>query len=131
MSFATARRDLEKRMADNWATTEIAYDNVDFTTPEDQSWVAFRIFEEDTNRINVGMPGHHRVTGNIIIEINVPVNTGTHIARGYADDIAGIFREAQFNGITMREAKVTNAGIVNGWYRVDVLIPFYWTGIYS
>ena len=131
MSFATARRDIEKRLSDNWATTKIGHDNVDFTPPNDDYWVKLRIFEDTANRMNIGTPGVHRVSGTIVVEINGPLNQGTQIIRGYADTIAAIFRDAQFNGITCREAVPANVGEVNGWYRYNVSIAFYYDGRYS
>ncbi len=133
MSFATARRDIEKRMQDNFATLPVSYDNVNFTPPSSgnsSGWVAFHILEEDSNRINIGLSGTHRMIGSIIAAIYVPLNTGTNSIRGYADDIAAIFRDKQFSGITCREAKVTNQGEIKEWYQLDVLIPFYWDGTY-
>jgi len=132
MSFATARRDIELRLRDNWATTTIAYDNVAFETPAgDTAWVAVRVFEDTSARITIGNPGVHRQSGLIAIYIYVPQNTGTQVARGYADDIAAIFRDKQFNGITCREASVTNVGDFEQWYQVNVTIPFYWDGTYT
>ncbi len=130
MSFATARRDMEKRLRDNWATTRISYENVAFKH-HGQSHVTMRIFEDSTQRINIGNPGYHRVSGLIIFEIRVPLNTGTQIARNYADTIAEIFRDRQFNGITCREAVPNNIGQEDGWYRFNLSVRFQWDGRYS
>lgn len=131
MSNATARRDIENRFNDNWATTKIAWDNVHFVPPSGEAWVAFHVFEDASNRVNIGMPGIHRTSGTIVVNVMVPENTGTNTARGYADTIAAIFRDAVFNGITCREATVTNAGVNEGWYQINVTIPFQWDGSYT
>jgi len=131
MSFSTARRDIEQRLTDNWATTVIAYDNVDFDPPPNQYWVRLRIFEDTANRINIGTPGVHRIAGSIIVELFGPLNQGTQTIRSYADTISEIFRDQQFNGITCREAIPTNVGETGGWYKYDVSIPFFYDGRYS
>lgn len=131
MSFATARRDIEKRLDSNWALTQIAYDNVPFTPPKDQSWVSLRIFEDDVRRVNIGNPGVHRVSGTISISLYAPENTGTKEIRENADLLADIFRDKQFNGITCREASLSTGILKDGWYMMILSIPFYWDGVYS
>jgi len=131
MSFATARRDIEKRMFDNWATTRIAVDNIDFEPPNNEAWVRLQIFENESQRMTIGNPGIHRTIGLIAISIFVPEGTGTQVARTYADTIAAIFRDVQFNGITCRESTVTNAGNYESWYQVNVTTEFYWDGTYA
>lgn len=130
MSFDTARRDIEQRFTDNWALTKIAYDNVEFVPKEGEAWTEISIFEDRTRRINIGRPGRHRTTGTIIIGIYVPVNTGTAVARGYAADIADIFRDQTFNGITTTDPSVSNAGRDRQWYKLNMSIPFRWDGEY-
>jgi len=131
MSFETIRRDIYKRLQDNWATTEIAFPNIPFADPsQDDTWIAIKLFEDNVNRINIGEPALHRHNGTIGLEINVPKNTGTKTGRGHADTLATLFREAQFNGITCREPNITEIGDVEGWYRLTVAIPFYWDGSY-
>ena len=131
MSFATARRDIEKRLTDNWITTAIAYENVPFKPVAGTPWVKLRILENTVNRINVGNPGIHRATGLIAVEIYTKLNEGSNTGRGYADTIAAIFRDQQFGGITCREANVTIPGEFDGWWQTNVTIGFFWDGRYT
>ena len=131
MSFSTARRDIENRLSDNWATTPIAWENVPFVPPNDEAWISLSIFEDDVRRITIGNPGTHRVMGIITISINIPESTGTKLARDHADSLAPIFRDKQFNGITCREAKLGNGGTKDGWYTMVLSVPFYWDGSYA
>ncbi len=130
MSLATARRDIQNRLNDNWGSLEIAWENVPFEPPAD-GFVEMRITEDNVRRLNIGTPGHHRVTGLIIMMIRVPKNTGTQVVREYADQIGAIFRDQEFNGILCREAVPTNIGERDGWYRYDVSVRYQWDGIYS
>jgi hypothetical protein len=130
MSFNTARRDIEKRLEANWATTPIAWENVAFSPPKEGDWIHLTIFEERVDRKTVNQPATHRVFGNISIDINTPINVGTATARTHGANIATIFRDQQFNGITCREATLSNGGDVQGTFRMTLSIPFYWDGIY-
>ena len=132
MSFATTRRDIEGRLNSNWATTRIAFENVEFATPRtDEAWVRLNIFEENSERVSIGNPGCHRTSGLIVVSVFTPKNTGTQVARDYADTIAEIFRDQQFNGITCYETEPRNRGDFQSWYQYDLNVRFSWDGTYS
>lgn len=131
MSFETASRDIEKRLEANWATTQIAYENVPFIPPKKESWVELKIFEDDVRRITIGNPGTHRTTGTITITINIPEGSGNRVAKNYAGTLAAIFRDEQFNGITCREARLGTGGTKDGWYSIPLTIAFFWDGLYE
>jgi hypothetical protein len=128
MSFSTVVRDIEARLIANWATTVIDINpNADFKPPAyDTAWIKLRIFNEKTDRTNVGNPGCHRTIGTIIIQIFTPLNSGTRTAIGYGDTLAEIFRDQQFNGITCREAHVEDVGEMDGRWQTNLIVPFYW-----
>lgn len=133
MSFATVTRDIEARLAANWATTVIDMnENADFTPPGyDTPYVKLRILNESTERKNIGNPGLHRTMGTIAVNVFTPKNTGTRTGQGYAETIGALFRDQQFNGITCREAHVTDIGEYEGRWQTNVLIPFYWDALHS
>lgn len=131
MSLATARRDIEKRLADNWGTTPIAYDGVPFDPPADAAWIRLQILDGDAFRVNIGQPGVHRQTGVIMIQIYTPTETGSNTARQYADTLSALFRDITFNGITCRTPNPFNIGDTGGWYQFNVAIPYYYDGVYS
>jgi len=130
MSFTTARRVIERRLQVNWDLTPIAWENVAFSPPKEVSWLSMRIEENRTDRITVNTPATHRTYGTIFIDINTPINTGTTAARDYADQLAIIYRDSQFDGITCLAASLSNGAQENGWFRVTMRIPFYWDGSY-
>jgi len=131
MSLATARRDIEKRLADNWGTTAIAYDNVDFSPPQGAAWIRLALLDGDAFRVTIGNPGTHRQTGIILLMIFVPLSEGTHVVRQYADTLSALFRDVQFNGITCREASPVNVGAVEGWYQYHVNIPYFYDSVFT
>lgn len=132
MSYATVERDIEKRLITNWATTVIDInENVEFNPPADGSdWIKLRIVDETTDRVNIGNPGVHRAQGRIELEIYTGVNTGTRTGKTYAATLASLFRDAQFNGITCREASVNTIGERDGRWITLVSVPFFWDGRY-
>lgn len=131
MSYETSRRDIERRLQNNWATTKVAYDNVPLKeTRQDESWIRLRIFEDSSNRMNIGARGVHQQNGTIAIEIYIPKNTGTKLISDHADVLGELFRDKQFNGITCREASLEMNGDFNGWYQGTLTIPYYWRGVY-
>jgi len=131
MSFATVRRDIEKRFDTNWATTVVKWDNVDFTPPKGNYWVDFSIRDGATNRKNIGAQGTFRHFGFISAQIYAPKGTGTQTIREHADSIASIFRDVKFNGITCQEAEVVNVGEQGPYYQMNLIVPFYWDGTYT
>lgn len=133
MSFGTVTRDIEARLVANWATTVIDINtNAPFDPPGyDVAYVKLRILNEDTKRKNIGNPGIHRTRGTIAVQVFTPVNTGTRTGQDYAETIGAIFRDQQFNGITCREAHVTDHGEYEGRWQTNVLVPFYWDARHS
>ena len=133
MSFSTVTRDIESRLVSNWATTVIDINtNADFTPPPyDTAYVKLRLFNEQTQRKNVGNPGLHRTMGTIIVQVFTPKNTGTRTGQEYAETIGAIFRDQQFSGITCREAHVEDVGEYEGRWQTNVIIPFYWDALHS
>lgn len=133
MSFSTVTRDIEARLVANWSTTAIDInENTDFDPPAyDVPYVKLRILEESTRRVNIGNPAVHRSVGTIAVQVFTPTNTGTRTGQGHAETIGAIFHDQQFNGITCREALVTDFGEYEGRWQTNVLIPFYWDGRHS
>jgi hypothetical protein len=130
MSFSTVIRDIEARLVANWATTVIDINpNVDFETPaHDDAYIKLRVFNESTNRVNVGQPGIHRTRGTIIVQVFTPLNSGTRLAMTHGDTIAEIFRDVQFSGITCREAHIEDIGEFEGRWQTNIVVPFFWDG---
>ena len=128
MSWANERQAIESRLAAAWTTTPIRYENVPFaqqTTP----YVALFILDGQGDQISLGTPALRRWVGIIVVQVFVPQDTGTQLARSYADTIGAVFDRAQFSSgssgmIRCRIPSVTVVGITNGWSQLNVTIPF-------
>lgn len=128
MSFEDAGKAIETRMQNNWNTTPIKFENVPFVEPS-TAYVALVIRDGEGSQIDCGTPALSRWPGVIMIQVFVPVDTGTRQAREYADQIAPIFSRAQFsNGnsgnISCRIASIEKAPDKNGWCQFNVTVPY-------
>ena len=135
MSYALERQTIESRFNTQWAAaTPIAWDNVEYVPTPGTAFVAISILNADAFQASIGGIGGygqlHRFNGIININIFTPEGTGTATARGYADTAAAIFRSwsssiATSQKITCRSPYITSIGEKEGWYQLNVTVPFF------
>jgi len=126
-----ARIAIEKRVADNWTATPIRYwsSGVPFAVPA-TAYIAVQIEEFDARQITLGTtPQTHRYFGQITIQVLVPERTGTKAAAGYCDTLDDLFRRQQFSHgnsglFTCRTPQKREVGTRDGWYQVNLAIPY-------
>lgn len=126
--FEDERNAIESRMAANWTTTATRYENVPFKETADP-YVALFIRDGEGTQVSLGTVALRRWPGLIIVQVFVKPDTGTKLAKTYAETIGAIFDRAEFsvpNGgsITCRIPSVAAVGLKHGWYQVNVTIPF-------
>lgn len=127
-----ARAAIEKRIQDNWTMTPIRYwsSGAPFIVPS-TAYIAVRIDEFDGHQITLGStPQVHRYIGQIVIQVLVPERSGAAVALGYCESLDDLFRRAQFSYlqsgmITCRTPQVRDVGIQQGWYQVNLIIPYH------
>jgi len=123
VSFANERIEIENRLEVNWLTTPIAWGNITFNPPNNDSWVRLNIMNGSTEYRAINYK--KRYNGIINIQIFVPLKTGTSVARDYADTMAEIFDSKLFDSIVCDVASVTEVGADAKWYQINVDTP-YW-----
>lgn len=123
--FQDIRAAIEQRLANNWSSTDIAWDNIDYQPTSETAFIRCLVEEVDSRQVSSQTTPCHRVVGYIHIMIMVPTNTGTNTARGYADDIAAIFRNANFSDIQCTSPRIERVGDIGEWFQYSVLIPFW------
>jgi len=128
MSFADERKAIESRMAAAWTTTPIRWENVPFAATS-TPYVALFILDGEGNQVSLGSPALRRWVGIIVVQIFVQQDTGTQLARSYADTIGAIFDRAQFSSgnsgmIRCQTPSINNVGVTNGWNQINVTVPF-------
>lgn len=127
MSFESIRSAVASRLATNWTTTPIAYENRDFTPPTSGGWVELTVLG-NTGQTR-GMAGNGtnitvQDTGIIALTIYTPAGSGTAVGKGYADTLAALFEHELFSGVITYTATLTTRGVVNGWHQLSLTIPY-------
>lgn len=139
MTFDEFREYAETRIAAEWATTPISFENVTDSTvlkaakDSKAPWVRFTIREGDGVLDTIGSNSRlERHAGVIFVSIFVAQGSGTETARGYARDIAAIFRGYFAEPcVHFRTPYVNVVGAADGWFQLNLLIPFENNEYYS
>lgn len=144
--YAGAVAAIKQRLADNWSTTPITYQNEDPEQPFPPTrgngslapWVNLEIMGEGSSIWTFGTIGNRgwRYPGTIHVHVFVPVGEGTDQAFEYAVSIGEIFRAAKFYddglGSYVRSLSPQVDGGGSGdddgaWFRVTMSVDFiYW-----
>lgn len=126
MSFEDERLALESRFKAGWAETAIRWPNVKFSSKDKSEWVSYNNIQNTAKEKSLGTdPVLYRYFGDIVIQIFVVPNSGASRALQLAELVADIWRSAKFSGITMDVPSTVSIGIIEGWYQIDVISPYY------
>ncbi len=128
MGWASERTAIESRLNANWTTTPIKYEWAPFQETRNP-YVALFIRNGDRNQITLGSNPTVRSISLVIVQIFVPQEQGTALAKTYADSIAAIFDRVQIvtadsNLISFQTASAEAVGELEGWSQFNVTIPF-------
>lgn len=127
--FDNAQELIEQKFTTAWgATTPVGYDNVEYEpAPNVLQWVRLNVLDEAAFQTGMnGTDNLYRHPGTIIIQVFVREGKGVREAKQLADTVAAIFRGANENGILYRAPSIERIGPNNGWFQVNVNIPFHW-----
>jgi hypothetical protein len=131
VSFADERHAIESRFQGMWANeTAVKFENNAFVIPEPPaSWVACFIRGGPGTQITLNAAPIHRYDSEIVVQVFVPEDSGTTNARRLADRVSRIFRRAQFETansgrILCRTPSVSQEGVVDGWFQLNVTVPY-------
>ena len=128
MSWANERQQIEARF-DTWTATPVKKENVPFNEPSTE-FIAVYIRNGNSTKASLGStPQLRRSTGVVIVQVFGIENTGTHRIRGYADQVAAIFRDAQITvsvteQISFWEPYILTVPATNGRPQINVEAPF-------
>ena len=139
MTFDEFRAYVEARMASEWSTTPISFENVTDSAAlkaakdSKSPWVRFVIREGDGALDTIGSDSRlERHAGIVFVSIFVAQGDGTETARSYAKDIAAIFRGYFAEPcVHFRTPYVNVVGAADGWFQLNLLIPFENNEYYS
>jgi hypothetical protein len=128
MGWESERKAIESRFATNWTTTPIKYEGAPFAE-QHVPHVALFIRYGDRSQVSLGNNPTIRSVSVIIVQIFVLRETGTALAKTYADSIAAIFDRVQFmtadnNLISCQTASIEQADETEGFFQMNVSIPY-------
>lgn len=132
MSFGTARNAINAAFDTAWADqTPVEWPNVEFTKPNPKSaWVRITVDGNLAGQAGFGDGVLHRNSGLIFVQVFIPDNDGPADADTYAQSAANALQYKRIDHISggrpLRTWGATQRTVGNqdGWYQVNVTIPF-------
>ena len=124
MSYKDEANAIRSRFYSEWdETTEIAWPNKNFDPPDKQPWVRLEIEPAGADRVTMG--GKVEYDGTVSVQVFVPQDQGDGEARDLAEQVCGIYRDAEIGEITFGTPHVTTGGLDGrGWYMLNVWCPY-------
>jgi hypothetical protein len=126
MTYEEIASLLEQRMADNWVTTTVVvYDNASVDIPDKEPWVRFLITPAVSENRAIG-GGETIKEGFVVLQVMVPLNTGSRTAQKAVDDFLVLFEnQALGNTLFTYSGSYTRVGEDGlGWYVITANVPF-------
>jgi len=128
MTYSAARKEIQAAIAAGYSTTDIAWDNVEYSPTEGQSWVRVSI-QPNLSQIVAkgGANAKIRRFGILFVQVFVPDGEATPEAESIAEEFLSLLEAQQLaSGLTFREAVVRYIGnSVKGWYQTNISIEYY------
>jgi hypothetical protein len=116
--------------APEYPAVPVKFENQPYDMPS-TPWACFSIKWTERIQPTIGSTREpRRQWGFIMVDVYVPVDTGTSVMLQMADFVEGIFDKAIIpagaNGsVSCQVAKTVIGGNVNGYYEATVMVPFY------
>ena len=127
-TFSEAEAAIRGHFDTQWAgATEIAWPDIEFRPPRENTWVRFIVAENDGAQSSIGSPGSNRFRhfGIVTVQIFQPFGQASIDARDKADTVLSIFQGLNLNGIYFFNANARQIGLdSNGYYQINVLASF-------
>lgn len=126
MRHAEARAEIETRFAALWVATPVAFENVAFEPPADDSpWVRLAVVSDGAELASIGgPPRRHRCHGHVSLEISVPAGSGSRAAHDLADQALDLFAGWPVSELIFLAGAPEPARQSGQAYRVAVTVPF-------
>ena len=126
MSFVDAQLAIESRLYNNFSTCPVKYENVDYNPQPGVRYAEIYVVDSDNRRADIGTNNPlHRTFGFISVNIYTEKFVGSKPGRTLADEIAAVYRDTSFSGITCKSPLVRNVGEVGDWFVVNMRCEFF------
>lgn len=133
MSYEQNRKDIESFFVANFSgvsSDKIAWDNSEFTIPLDGSeWVRVSIQNTNSSYVSFGPNSRIRRNGILFVQIFGPENSETVTINQIIDNVTDVFETNLLAGVVFQSPNVNELGVNEGWFQVNVSVPFYFDDI--
>ena len=133
MSYEQARKDIQGHIATYLTavdSTKIAWDNVKFNIPTDKSeWCRVSVQNNISNHKSFGPNKRTRREGIIFVQVFCIENTNTLSLNQITDNVVEIFETKLLSGVKFQSPNVNEVGVSDGWFQVNISVPFYFDDI--
>ncbi len=104
----------------------VALDNEDFPEPAKGNWVRLVVRSLAREQETLGAPGNRkfRPEALVLVQVYVPVDSGTDVADALAKEAADIFEGVSFSGLDFQGAVVRETGPTGRWFQFIMEAPF-------
>ena len=133
MNFEDIRSLIESKMATDWTTTPIEFENVEDSAAllaakaANTPWIRVTIREGAASLISMAPASScYRYPAVLFVQIFVKQGTGTATSRIYASAISDIWRGYFTNNVEFKTPSGDVVGELNGWFQFNVEVPFMW-----
>lgn len=115
-------------MSVNHPSATVSYDNVKFDFPQSGEWVRMEIAPGERRRVSLGNSPGFRTEGVINIGCMVAEETGTATVFDIVDTVVREMVDVQYSTtdgrVLTHKVRVSNRGVVEGWFMVQCKIEF-------
>lgn len=131
MSYSNIRKAIQGHIVTNLSTGVVpidkrAWDNVDFTIPSDgSSWIRISVQNNISNHKSCGPNKLTRREGIVFIQVFVVKDSETDEANTIIDALVAIFETKLLAGVTFKSPNVREVGLSEGWYQINISVPFW------
>jgi len=133
MGYEQARKDIQGHFATYFtgvAADKIAWDNVEFKTPNDgSSWIRVSIQNNISNYNSFGNTRLTRRRGIVFIQIFTKEGTGTAESSQVIDNAVNVFETKLLGGVSFFSPDVKEINVNNGWCQVNISVEFWFDDI--
>jgi len=129
MDFQAIQEAIEVKTA-AWCGAPEAYDAAPAgsaaTTAQSDGdpWAALTIQHGESFTVEIGTAPETRRTGRIVFRVFTKDGQGANEAHALAKSLAAHFEYWQSGGLSTQAASLSRVGPANGWYQVNVAVPF-------
>ena len=134
MSYEQARKDLQGHFANNFTelpSTKIAWDNVEFTPPNNSEWIRVSMQNVNSEYVSIGESRNTRRFGLLFFQIFIPENSQTLKMTEIIDKIVEVFETKTLSGFTFDPPNVNEVGITENWFQTNISVSFYYDEVIS